>query len=844
MYFKILLFIFCLSLSPTVPATEDTINTIEAQQTRRTTQTPLAISSGLNNQENGSDNEAPDHIKWGLTFIRNHQGLRGLIKYADTYFNGDILTAYNITDSYLNAETFEKLEWEKYESELDKIKEKISFFYTGRKLNKEVLSLNGQQTYAFIYHKGNLAKALHSARLILGDRKKIDKLKWVDFPGSIVDFRNTQNILYDENNNLRPEYRELSGQIRAAKEHFGSIQNTFHMAQATNPNRHSYNLNSWVKNYIGSAESLTLLLELLTEEHSRLKQSGNSPKESQYASLEGQITLGEKTNTHNMLTIYNNIKSISDVHSNEMPYGAKRFLTELSWTWVPFDGSPQQFATEKSYFINEEGKPHLNIFTMRGLAELAEKHYNGKMNLAFDMGELFFRAYNIPLSSLRWIKTEIDSEAFFRERDQLFNRDSTVKDKYKHPKGLAQYATDYHNGDMNKAHSRGRLFVHYTYPTSGEYRIYIDEDVRLQLGWVNSAQMKNSRLFWKYYNILFDKNGKPKKEWIGIEGQIKFAKRYTKGSMLSAWQTQLYIAGAPYDRVFQWTYIFGKAEETESIIRTFFDQKGQLKEKYKTQDGYLVYAEEHTKRDLSTAYTHSTYLPRSIQKALNWYHFSGSIEDYKRDYANFKQYPEMEGLIRFASEFYKKSIRKAYQNVLAFFNDNNEALHRATGWLPFSGVIVPIPPFVFNDTVSYYKRIKKALITETRNVNPLYKDMEGYIRFANQFYEGNMHAAYYDARAILETQDLRAVIGWLLFDGTTNEFKELRDFVLAVLTYHPVEHPSERPPRRDREITHLFMKKKKILPVHKKEYLKNVQTILSIYRPELAHGRCARGFTR
>ena len=852
MYLKILLFIFCLSLSLTGLATDDTVDTtdtITPRQTSHTAQPSFAIASNLNNQkqtrENRNDSTNFDHIKWTKSFIVTHQGLGGLIKYADALFGGDILNAYNRTASHLDEETFERLKWKVYESELDYIREKFSFFYTGRRLNKEVLNFGSQKAYAFLYHKGNLAKAFHSGRLILSDRKTTDfidrNLEWVNFSGTTIDFYTTQNILYDKNNNLRPEYKNLSGQIRAAREHFGSIQEALHIAQATNPNPYSYDLKSWVKGYTGSAESLTVFLELLKEEYSRLKQSNNNTKESQYTGIEGQIILGEKTGTHNMLTLYNNIKSLNNPYLNEIPYKIRAFLIELSETWIPFDGSLQQFEVERAYFLNEERKPHPDILTMKGLAELAKRHYNGKMKQAFDAGKLFFKAHNISISSLLWIKTEMDSETFLKEHSQLLNRDGTVKDKYKYPQGLARYAKDSHNGDMNRAYHVGKLLIHDILPPANELQEYTGNNVRLLLGWISSAQMKSSGLFWKYYKILFDKNGKPKKEWMGVENQMKFAKKYTKGKMLNTWQIQLYISGDIPGRTLQWIPDFEKAEVIEGFIKNFFDQNGQLKEKYKKQNGYLIYAAEHTKRNLSEAYTHSTYLPASIQKILNWYSFNGSIEDYNRDYSIFRQYPEMEGLIKFTAKFYKNSISTAYNNALAFFNNSRENLYRATGWLPFPGIIDFFPPFVFNDTVNHYKRIKAALITENGSFNPLYQNMEGYVRFANKFYDGHMYVAYHGARAVLEVQDIKPVTGWTHFKGHTDEYKEMRDFVLR---YQPADSPSERPRRHDKEVVNSFMREKKILPIYKREHMENIQTVLLIHRPELAYGICERGFIR
>lgn len=809
------------------------------------------------------------HQKWGKTFILNHKGLNGLIKYADTHFNGNIPTAYETASSNLDEETFEKLDWKKYRSELNQLREKISFFYTGRKLNKGVLSFEAQNNYAMTYHEGNLARAYYSGKLILSDKKEstyINHLKWLNFPGTIADFNHVKRTLYDENNKLRPLYKGLSGQMRAA-EHFDGLHDTFNMAKMTHPPSYFSQLNGWIKGYTGSSETLISLLKLMQEEALRLKQLNNKA-ESQYTDIKGQMILGRKTGILNTLTLYNNIQAIINTHSDEINYEVKSLLEHVIKRWVPFNGTAQQLSVERSYFLNENGKPHPDIITMKGLAELARKHYGGNIHLAYSTGKLIFEAYNIPLFSLLWLETKISSETFFKEWNQLYNRDDTVKNKYKYPKGLAQYAEDYHNGDMKKAYRMGKILVNQKntiwgrrislseasemgLPIGGiktqqsirwmQQKIRLQQEIRLQLGWGSSTSMQTSKLFWKYYSILADNKGNPRKEWEDTEAHREFARKYTKGSILKAWQTQFYIfADQPRDSdTFRWRLAYGEVDTIPEITRRFFDSKENLKEQYKKLSGYILYAQEYREGDLSKAFHDSRYLPLSIRKELNWHLFDGSIEELKRDKSIFKQYTDMKGLIQFASMSYGESIQKAYHNVLAIFEGNKKRLHKETGWFPFYADNSLYSFSFFNikeGRVADYKRDKTALFTKAGKINPLYENMEGYIRFADKYYDGNMHMAYYNARAVFETHNLEPVIGWILFRGKTDDFKQIRNFISK---HYPIETLPEITTRQVKEITNLFMREHSYLPVYKKEFENKIKEALSSYKPVQ---KCQRSF--
>ena len=820
MFLKKSLFVFCLFLCPTAwSASDNTTDDPEVQKEHTLVQRVL-VSYWRRKKP-----------------LKKDYGLRGLLQYADQYFTGDVPTAYTVTANFLDTEKFKQLGWGKYEKELNQIKEKITFFYIEKKLNKEALKLTAQMQYASLYHNDNMLEAFHSARLILGDKMHLasieKRLKWVKYPGSITEFIHIQNILF-KNKKFNPEYNELSGQMRFANTYYnGNIQRALDTAQMTvihYPYPFPFIPNGWIKGYTGSTSTLNHLLKILEEEINNLKKNNNTIEQLKYANVEGQIILGEKAGIKNMLTLYNNILSIENIHiSKEVSYNLQSFLRNLCKGWIQYDGSPEEFEIEKSIFFDKRENLRPDIITINGLATLAQKYYHGNMELAFDRAKVILQFYKISTQSLYWSKLKIDSNTFFQEQEQLYNKNGTIKNEYLYPTGLAKYSKDYHNDDMHTGYKRGSVLLKLTnreinrnvehLPFSLLELEYID----LHLGWSKSAAMSTSTQFWKTRQILLDKKEKPKKEWEGVEGQIRYAKKYTNGSMLTAWQTHLYIFGLL--KGLNWQIILKDAKQVEEQAKQFFNPDGKLKEQYKQQNGYMLYAKKHTNGNLTKAFMYMKYLPSSIQKNLNWYYYQGSIEDLERDIALFPQYQDMEGLIRFASKFYKGYIIKAYYNILTIFKGDKEKLYKEMGWLPYYNTVLT---FRYADQNGSYKKDKQALLTEKGDINPLYKGQEGYIRFADKYYDGYMLVAYRNARAVLETQNLLPIMEWNLFPGTTDDFKKIAEFMLNPAN---TEVPLlELTPRQINILAGVFAKKNNILSIHKKNIRKKITAFLAPYK--------------
>ncbi len=439
---------------------------------------------------------------------------------------------------------------------------------------------------------------------------------------------------------------------------------------------------------------------------------------------------------------------------------------------------------------------HPHIVTTTGLALLAQKYYKGDIPKARNRGRMILQAYGQNPELLFWFPVDMDSKTFFKKQRRLYNEDDTLKEIYRHPEGQARYASQWHKNDMYSAYEEGLLLlkipkISLLFPEGQPFpnqlslllpvmtgniftniqraiSTYPEKALFRHLGWTTSPLLHSARTWQNERRFFVDRKGQVRPEWQDTAGQIQYARQHTEGSMQRAWEKQLYVFGE--SPALNWRpSFFVSADQAEEIITSFLDDNKHLKLQYRgTWIGDTLYAVKHTAGDLNQAFKNSLYLPSHLQQALDWHRYAGSVEDRKRDQDFIRKNPGMPGLLKLARFHYKGQPIKAYRNALAIFKGDKKKLQEQTGYLPFYN---HVETFGTNNTIPFYERDKKNLIQEKGRLNSLYRGLKGYVRFANEYYAGDMHTAYYNAKAVLENRFSEN--GWILFPGTTTEFQEM-----------------------------------------------------------------------
>ena len=398
----------------------------------------------------------------------------------------------------------------------------------------------------------------------------------------------------------------------------------------------------------------------------------------------------------------------------------------------------------------------------------------------------------------------------------LFGKGGIIKKEYRYPIGLAKYAENYHEGRIDEALQVVRNILMFKSPSSQNP----SEVLFHQLGWTDSEAIDTTKKFWNTWKILMDKNGEVRPKWIGVKGQIQYAKKYTNNSMLSAWQTAQYIL-AP--NILRWVKTLENAENVQRIVTQFLNKKLYLNTTYMNSRGYLEYAMAHTGGDLSLAFQHSRYLTLSLQKQLNWYIYKGSIKDFKRDLEILGKYKGMEGLIEYAKMFHKNRILRAYKNALAVFAGDSNKLYTEMGWLPYYTSSL-------KDPIEQYQKEKQQLLYGQKN----YHNTKGYIRFAKKYYEGDMHLAYMNAKALMESLNISTLLGWKRFSGTVKEFKTID----KLLKHYEFKFEKTVKFRSNdvESIAQKLLDQQNLMPFLQKDIIRKINAVISIKKSNLCAG--------
>ena len=518
-------------------------------------------------------------------------------------------------------------------------------------------------------------------------------------------------------------------------------------------------------------------------------------------------------------------------------------------------------ATEKSYFLTNRGLIHPHIIRTTGLARLAKRYYNGNMPLAYDRGQAILKAAGHNPNLLAWFRVDMDSYTFFKKQNQLYDPNGALKEIYRYSKGQELYANKWHKGNMDSAYVEGlvllkipKIFMPSFWtdflpgkvskdilpPAYGSLYSYHQIAMFRHLGWTTFPITHSLKQWTEKRELFIDPNGQIKPEWQWTTGQIRYAKRYTKGNLRKAWQIQFYLFENDSD--LNWTparesslqstvqiqdQMFGNskalnwhlskwtAEQAEQKLNSFLDSDGRLKAQYISDTGYELYAIEWTNGHLGEAFKLSLLLPSSMRHQLHWYEYDGSIEDRKRDRKWIQNNEGMPGLLELARLYYEGHLRKAYQNVLSFFKGDKKALYEKTGYLPFDG------PFESGgkNIIPFYEKDKETLIRQNGTLHPHYKGMDGYVRFANEHYKGDMHKAFENVKAVLEGRFSK--MEWTLFPGSTTEFKAIKQHINTDKVAPSLTETA-------RALTESFIKKNTLTFYYQEDIKRKIQAVLNI----------------
>ena len=270
---------------------------------------------------------------------------------------------------------------------------------------------------------------------------------------------------------------------------------------------------------------------------------------------------------------------------------------------------------------------------------------------------------------------------------------------------------------------------------------------------------------------LFDKNGNPKEEFLGMRGQAFFAEKYHQSRMM---ETFFKISAVMEKREINqlgWKLFHGSVEKYYATKGWIMDENGNLRAEFFGMEGYIAFSEKHYQSNMLKAFFNvSAVLSKTNMDRLGWQQFQGTVDDFHTtknwimdENGNLREeFLGMEGYIAFAKEYHESKMYKAFLNNSAILGRSKM---KQLGWQ------------VFHGTVSEYRATKNTLVDENGNLREEFLGMEGYVVFSKEYHQSKMYQAFRNTSAVLSKKEMDE-LGWQQFQGTAHEYHLTRNWIM------------------------------------------------------------------
>ena len=366
------------------------------------------------------------------------------------------------------------------------------------------------------------------------------------------------------------------------------------------------------------------------------------------------------------------------------------------------------------------------------------------------------------MKELQWQKFQGTSEGFkyFKE---LLSLD--VIEKYKGMDGYAKFAKEHFEGNMQKAYQNVSAVL------GGGFRLM------KQLDW--QAYHGQESDFNKLREKILKEDGSVREEYKGSDGYALFAEKYFEGDMEKAYKNVSAVlgGGSRLMKQLDWQQYQGQVSDFNELREKILKEDGSVREEYKGSDGYALFAEKYFEGDMEKAYKNvSAFLGGGsrLMKQLDWQQYHGQVSDFNKlrekilneDGSIKEEYKGSDGYVLFAEKYFEDDMLKAYINVSVVLGGGSR-LMKQLDWQQYQG------------QVSDFNKLREKVLNEDGSIREEYKGSDGYVKFAEEYFEGNMQKAYKNVSAVLGGGSrLMKQLSWQGYLGQVSDFNELREKIL------------------------------------------------------------------
>ena len=305
----------------------------------------------------------------------------------------------------------------------------------------------------------------------------------------------------------------------------------------------------------------------------------------------------------------------------------------------------------RSRIFDSEGAPKPKYTGQKGQARFADRHYEGKMQPAF--GNVSAVLSKKEMALLGWQMFQGTTADFRALRGKLYDSDGSPKPKYIGQKGYARFAD---------RHYERKMFLTFINVSA----VSSKKEMAL-LGW--QVFQGTTADFRALRGRIYDSDGSPKPEYIGMEGYARFADRHYEGKMQPAFINVSAVLSKKEMARLGWQQFQGTTADFRALRGKIYDFDGSPKPEYIGMEGYARFADRHYEGKMQPAFINvSAVLSKKEMARLGWKLFKGTVSQFhalKRDF--IENYPNgwmgLEGQARVADRIFEGNKKTAIANA-------------------------------------------------------------------------------------------------------------------------------------------------------------------------------------
>ena len=672
--------------------------------------------------------------------LERYKHNEGYLKLSDELQMKEMIKVYRVTRGALKG-LFKDLHWKMFQGTTDEFKTlRETVLDESGRVQTRYQGSQGQLELADRFYGGKLRKTSTNVSVVISNPVEYKKLGWRVFKGSTREFRRLRSLLVSqEDGSINKKYVGQDRYVKLSDKMFGGDMNkTFTNAYAVVEDPVLFQTLQW-RRFNGSTERFKELRVLF------LDPQGGFKKE--WAGQEAYLKAATGFFEQNMTNAFRNVSALA----------SRGDFRQLRWR--QFIGLVSDFHRLRALLFDKLNGLKPRYIGTIGLKRLAEEHFKGKTPRAYGQTNAVLTPKEFKL--LQW-------KAFVGKTDQiktlhslLLDRRGNIKEQYMGQEGYIEFVKNY-----PPAGGRDMWMVWRHVNTMGLSRAKVK-----QLGWYRFQGTVSE--FRHLQSVLLDEEGQIRPEWTSEDAYTVLSTKYAEQDMNKTFINVRSVLGAERFALLGWRQFQGSVSEFQFLKNRLLDEEGNPRPEQAGQETYLKLVEEYS----STHNMRKTFRNASIVMGLNrfrqlgWKPFYGTVEEYRSLKARLapqgKLLPWFRGThayLQVSSRYFNEDMNKAYINTTAFL-DGGEI--EKTEWRLFPG------------TTRQFMTLRIALLNGNGHVQDRYTGLAGYVQFSMEHFGGNMRQGFLFGSAVINSREEMRRIRWNYFNGTVQQLKELRGWLLG-----------------------------------------------------------------